>query len=183
MVQECPKCGRLQENDIECEACGIVFAKYEKLQNREPEETPQPAPEPVEPAGPAPKSGGMTWVVVAVAAVACIVAAGLWLRSGTAKPVQPALASRSIEAPQQESNVPYAKEAATLEILKGLQRLQSAKLQWVAQTDSSPGTPVTEEDLAAYMSLPTTPEGAVYSINEVGRPPTCEFNGQVFAAY
>ena len=31
---ECPKCGHQQDNTFECEACGIVFEKYEQIQAR-----------------------------------------------------------------------------------------------------------------------------------------------------
>ncbi len=33
----CPKCDHKQSNQVECEACGLIFAKYEKFQERRKE--------------------------------------------------------------------------------------------------------------------------------------------------
>jgi S1-C subfamily serine protease len=34
----CPKCEHVQKNAVECEACGLIFAKYRKVQERKKEE-------------------------------------------------------------------------------------------------------------------------------------------------
>lgn len=37
---ECPKCGHQQNNEVECEACGIIFEKYAQFQARQNSESP-----------------------------------------------------------------------------------------------------------------------------------------------
>ncbi len=37
-IMRCPKCKHEQKNPLECEACGLIFAKYRRVQSRRKEE-------------------------------------------------------------------------------------------------------------------------------------------------
>ena len=37
-IMRCPKCKHEQKNQLECEACGLIFARYREVQNRRQQE-------------------------------------------------------------------------------------------------------------------------------------------------
>jgi S1-C subfamily serine protease len=63
----CPKCEHVQKNAVECEACGLIFAKYRKVQERKKEEDAQQA-EKAEKSGTGMKILQVVALVVVVAA-------------------------------------------------------------------------------------------------------------------
>ncbi|MGB3209209.1 MAG: trypsin-like peptidase domain-containing protein [Desulforhopalus sp.] len=71
----CPKCEHEQINTLECQACGLIFAKYRKVQERKREEAAQRAEK-------AEKKGGSLKIVQVVALVV-VVAATTYYFTGT----------------------------------------------------------------------------------------------------
>ena len=64
--------------------------------------------------------------------------------------------------------------------LNNLNAIDGAKEQWALETKRKTGDPVTEPELAAFLgggSLPTCPEGGIYSIGKIGAFPTCSIGG------
>ena len=84
---QCPKCGHIQANDIECEQCGIFFAKYaqyieKKNSGAKARRGKSPIPAKPKPK-PKPKAGAKRrWPVAAGIAVVAVVVAALVFSSG-----------------------------------------------------------------------------------------------------
>lgn len=64
---QCPKCKHVQRNTIECEACGVIFAKYKKFQEKKRAEQEQRE---------LAQSSGKSWIMYVVIAVLAGAAAG-----------------------------------------------------------------------------------------------------------
>lgn len=79
----CPKCGHEQDNQVECAACGLIFARYDQYQQKRKErQTSHP------PTGHPPSKSGSSWLQAAVLVVAT--AAVTWyVGNGGERAVQP----------------------------------------------------------------------------------------------
>lgn len=69
----CPKCSHEQTNPVECEACGLLFRKFEQVRERKKEEEPPRNPKP---AGSGSRIGTAVILVVLTAAVTYYFAGG-----------------------------------------------------------------------------------------------------------
>jgi Trypsin-like serine proteases, typically periplasmic, contain C-terminal PDZ domain len=102
MTQEtvrCPKCLHEQTNQVECEACGLLFRKFEQMRER----TKQVQAPPVELAVSAPErsSGPMLKLIgSALILVAATAAATYWFTTGSDQSGPPLTAQQSAPAPQ-----------------------------------------------------------------------------------
>jgi S1-C subfamily serine protease len=101
MTQEtirCPKCSHEQSNQVECEACGLLFRKFEQAREREKEKTAplneQVAPKP-ERTGSATKIGSALALVAVTAALTYLLTTGT--RPAPAPPPPPQPAETTIE--------------------------------------------------------------------------------------
>lgn len=96
----CPKCSHEQSNQVECEACGLLFRKFEQAREREKEKTApldeQVAPKP-ERTGSATKIGSALALVAVTAALTYLLTAGT--RPEPAPPPPPQPAETAIEKP------------------------------------------------------------------------------------
>jgi regulator of replication initiation timing len=66
--------------------------------------------------------------------------------------------------------------------LNNLRILQGAKEQWALEAKKPDNTAVNAEDILPYLknnSIPTCPQGGVYTLNAVGAMPTCNLPGHV----
>jgi len=45
MMMRCPKCQQEQNNTVECDLCGVIFARYQKVQERRQEQEAERAKE------------------------------------------------------------------------------------------------------------------------------------------
>ena len=66
--------------------------------------------------------------------------------------------------------------------LNNLRILNGAKDQWALEAQKANNTAVSAEDILPYLknnSIPTCPQGGVYTLNVVGVMPTCNFPGHV----
>jgi S1-C subfamily serine protease len=73
---QCPKCGHRQERTDECDACGIVFAKYEQYLKRQ-QEIQQALDD-----GDFEVTGGKRWLVPGIAATIVLAVTAAWLLKG-----------------------------------------------------------------------------------------------------
>ena len=81
---ECPKCGHQQDNTFECEACGIVFEKYEQIQARlKDHEISKPIQISRRMGSPKSKNSYYTILGVAMGIIACVVVYGIFLHKDT----------------------------------------------------------------------------------------------------
>ncbi len=99
----CPKCSHEQTNQVECEACGLLFRKFEQAQEREREEinaqSEQSGSQP-ERSGSAMKIGSVLALVVVTAALTYVLTAG-----NRPEPVPPS-PTQSIETVVEEKVAP-----------------------------------------------------------------------------
>lgn len=88
----CPKCSHEQSNQVECEACGLLFRKFEQAREREKEKTAplnaQAAPLP-ERTGSATKIGSALALVAVTAALTYVLTAGTRPEPAPPAPPQP----------------------------------------------------------------------------------------------
>lgn len=85
----CPKCGHEQTNPLECEACGLLFRKYEQAQERAKERetlTAAPTEPPTRRSGPLARVGVALLLVAVTAALTSFLVAG----KGSNTPAPPA---------------------------------------------------------------------------------------------
>lgn len=85
----CPKCGHEQTNPLECEACGLLFRKYEQAQERAKERetlTASPTEPPTRRSGPLARVGVALLLVAVTAALTSFLVAG----KGSNTPAPPA---------------------------------------------------------------------------------------------
>jgi hypothetical protein len=81
---ECPKCGHQQDNTFECESCGIVFEKYERIQARlRSQETSKPLEISRRMGSPKSKNSYFTLLGVAFGVIACLALYRIFLHSDT----------------------------------------------------------------------------------------------------
>jgi S1-C subfamily serine protease len=81
---KCPKCGHEQDNTFECEACGIVFEKYEQIQARlKDHEISKPIQISRRMGSPQSKNSYYTILGVAMGIIACVVLYGIFLHTDT----------------------------------------------------------------------------------------------------
>ncbi|QID17974.1 trypsin-like serine protease [Nitrogeniibacter mangrovi] len=87
---ECPKCGHVQDDDTQCAACGLYFAKYEAwLQAREARAA-EPAAE---------DKPGLPWLRIGLGLIVC--AGVVWALTGKDAPVADTpVASASVPPPE-----------------------------------------------------------------------------------
>lgn len=100
----CPKCSHEQTNRVECEACGLLFRKFEQARERErQEQTP-----PIEPAEPeAQSSGSLLKIGSTLTLVAVTAAVTYWFAAGSG-PQQ----SAPMPTPMQQPSPPAATQVA-----------------------------------------------------------------------
>jgi hypothetical protein len=70
----------------------------------------------------------------------------------------------------------------TATCINNLRQIDGAKEQWALENQKPPGTLVSTEDLAHYLSnkaIPTCPAGGIYTLNPVGLHPICNIPGHV----
>jgi serine protease Do len=111
----CPKCKHEQKNAMECDACGLIFAKYRKVQERKKEEEALKADKAIK----AEKSGnGLKTLQVIVLVV--VVAATTY--SFTAYRQQEALNQIAIEPPPVPTAVPMQMERQVPKVVAQIQQ-------------------------------------------------------------
>jgi len=82
MTQEtirCPKCAHEQTNPVECEACGLLFRRYQQAQERNKEQPPEPSPEETaqaKPSGASMRIGSVLALVAITAALTSFLVVG-----------------------------------------------------------------------------------------------------------
>ncbi|WP_319585267.1 trypsin-like peptidase domain-containing protein [uncultured Desulfobulbus sp.] len=89
----CPKCSHAQTNQVECEACGLLFRKFEQVQAREKEEKSAQSGQSglkSERSGSATKIGSVLALVVVTAALTYVLASSNRPESVPPPPTQPA---------------------------------------------------------------------------------------------
>ena len=98
-VIRCPKCFHEQTNQVECEACGLLFHKFERAQEREKEES-SPLSEQVKPKKE--RAGSVAKIGSTLALVAFTAALTYFLTVGTRKETAPPPLPPPIEAPMEK---------------------------------------------------------------------------------
>ncbi len=92
----CPKCSHQQTNQVECEACGLLFRRFEQVRERERQtKNPPAAPDgPVESAEPAVErsSGSFLKLSTILVLVAATAATTYWFAAGNKQPADAPLA-------------------------------------------------------------------------------------------
>jgi len=104
----CPKCGHEQDNQVECEACGLIFARYNRFQQKQKELKEQ---QEIQPATQQPASKSGSHLLQAAILVIATAAVTLYFSSGREKPAQhPAEQNNTaaIEQPIPEIKAPRA---------------------------------------------------------------------------
>ena len=103
----CPKCSHEQSNQVECEACGLLFRKFEQAREREKEKTAplneQVAPKP-ERTGSATKIGSALALVAVTAALTYLLTTGTRPEPAPPPPPQPAETTIEKNPPPPEAN-------------------------------------------------------------------------------
>lgn len=95
---QCPKCNHVQHNTVECEACGVIFAKLQKIQERQKEAEEQKVADPAGGSGSMMKALQVLLLVVVVAGVTYYFTG---YRQPPAAPVAPARAPEPLPMPAQ----------------------------------------------------------------------------------
>ncbi len=98
-VIRCPKCFHEQTNQVECEACGLLFHKFERAQEREKEES-SPLSEQVKPKKV--RAGSVVKIGSTLALVALTAALTSFLTVGTRKETVPPPLPPPVEAPMEK---------------------------------------------------------------------------------
>jgi S1-C subfamily serine protease len=98
-VIRCPKCCHEQTNQLECEACGLLFHKFERAQEREKEES-SPLSEQVKPKKV--RAGSVVKIGSTLALVALTAALTSFLTVGTRKETVPPPLPPPVEAPMEK---------------------------------------------------------------------------------
>jgi serine protease Do len=98
-VIRCPKCFHEQTNQVECEACGLLFHKFERAQEREKEES-SPLSEQVIPKKV--RAGSVVKIGSTLALVALTAALTSFLTVGTRKETVPPPLPPPVEAPMEK---------------------------------------------------------------------------------
>ncbi|MDD2241420.1 MAG: trypsin-like peptidase domain-containing protein [Kiritimatiellae bacterium] len=121
MTQEtiiCPKCAHEQTNPVECEACGLLFRRYQQAQERNMEQPPSPPPEET-PQSNSSGAAGRIGSALALAAVAAALTYFLVAGKGTQTapppaPAPPTEASQTTAPPvaEQPQTAPPASRPA-----------------------------------------------------------------------
>jgi hypothetical protein len=100
-----------------------------------------------------------------------------------AKPLSPAaLAMRTRFASRYGLKPTNPQEAAALQCIGNLRRIQTAKEQWALTHHQPNGATVTEADLVPYLGgagFPKCPSGGTYTLNMIGTAPVCSIPGHI----
>ena len=115
VYMQCPKCGFQQTKTEVCEACGIIFAKYEERLASTHEVTPEPASdtpsEPVATPQPGRDSNVKTMIIVVLAIALGLMAGKIYFGKSAKSPDVPQAVTRqqdSVSEPiPQEPNIPF----------------------------------------------------------------------------
>ena len=84
----CPKCNHQQNNTVECDICGVIFAKYQKILDRKKEEEAQKAL-PAEKPRPGEEKSGLGLKLLQVFLLVIVVAATTYYFTGYKKMTSP----------------------------------------------------------------------------------------------
>jgi serine protease Do len=119
----CPKCSHEQSNQVECEACGLLFHKFTQAQEREKEEKTmldEQLPPNKEPAGSAGKIGGVLALVALTATLTYVLTSGNRQQPASPPPSQPAAVTAEQNAPSPAAKpMPQRVEQQTMPVHVG----------------------------------------------------------------
>jgi S1-C subfamily serine protease len=97
---QCPKCNHVQQNSVECQACGLIFAKFHKVQERRKEAEEKMAEKPVAARSQGMKALQLLLLMALVAGVTYYFTAG----RNQAPPSAPSAPAEAVKAPAAVQN-------------------------------------------------------------------------------
>jgi len=137
----CPKCSHEQRKGLECEACGVIFARYRRVQERQKEEREAAA-------SARERSGRRLWSILQSLVLVLLTAGGTYYYVTSGK--QPAAEQESAVAP-----VSVAPAAATVQSAPPTVSPQPATDRKAMQPEGGGGSMTIEEARQATVSIET----------------------------
>lgn len=113
---------------------------------------------------------------------------GIWIVGTTSQSGRQAMAALAaspiglLSAVAVPSFVQARTRAQQVACISNLRTIEAAKKRWMQEHGKKEGDTVTAADLAPYLpkgGMPTCPRGGTYTIQPIGRPPTCTQPGHV----